>query len=120
MRREQDIPAVRENASFDGALDEMTRGGLGMTAIVDARRRVKGIFTDGDLRRALKKVASLKSARIAKVMTGNPRSVSPDALATEAVALMDRHRISQLLVVNAAGELVGALNMNDLLRAKVV
>ena len=120
MHRGAAVPRVRESATLQQALDEMTRGGLGMTAIVDARRRVKGIFTDGDLRRALKKVARLKSARIAKVMTANPRSVSPDALATEAVALMDRHRISQLLVVNAAGELVGALNMNDLLRAKVV
>ncbi len=81
---------------------------------------MQGIFTDGDLRRALKKVASLKAARIAQVMTRGPRTIAPDALATEAVALMERHRISQLLVVDTAGELVGALNMNDLLRAKVV
>jgi arabinose-5-phosphate isomerase len=120
MRRGADVPKVREGATFKQALDEMTRGGLGMTAIVDARGRVKGIFTDGDLRRALKKVSSLKSARVAQVMTASPRSVQPQALAAEAVALMERHRISQLLVVNAAGELVGALNMNDLLRAKVV
>jgi outer membrane receptor for Fe3+-dicitrate len=92
----------------------------GMTAVVDAARRVQGIFTDGDLRRALKKVGGLKAARIAQVMTRGPRTIAPEALATEAVALMERHRISQLLVVNAAGELVGALNMNDLLRAKVV
>jgi arabinose-5-phosphate isomerase len=120
MRRGADVPKVREGATLKQALDEMTRGGLGMTAIVDARGRVKGIFTDGDLRRALKKVSSLKSARVAQVMTAGPRSVQPQALAAEAVALMERHRISQLLVVNAAGELVGALNMNDLLRAKVV
>jgi arabinose-5-phosphate isomerase len=120
MRRGADVPKVREGATLKQALDEMTRGGLGMTAIVDARGRVKGIFTDGDLRRALKKVANLKSARVAQVMTASPRSVPPQALAAEAVALMERHRISQLLVVNAAGELVGALNMNDLLRAKVV
>jgi arabinose-5-phosphate isomerase len=120
MHRGADVPRVRESATLQQALDEMTRGGLGMTAIVDARQRVKGIFTDGDLRRALKTVASLKSARIGRVMTAKPRTVSPDALATEAVALMDRHRISQLLVVNAAGKLLGALNMNDLLRAKVV
>jgi arabinose-5-phosphate isomerase len=120
MHRGAGVPKVRERATLKQALDEMTRGGLGMTAIVDARGRVKGIFTDGDLRRALKKVTSLKSARVAQVMTANPRSVQPEALATEAVALMERHRISQLLVVNAAGELMGALNMNDLLRAKVV
>ncbi len=65
-------------------------------------------------------MTDFKSARVAQVMTANPRSVLPEALAAEAVALMERHRISQLLVVNAAGELIGALNMNDLLRAKVV
>jgi len=120
MHRGAHVPAVRESATLKQALEEMTRGGLGMTAVVDAARRVQGIFTDGDLRRALKKVASLKTARIARLMTPSPRTVAPEALATEAVALMERHRISQLLVVNAAGELVGALNMNDLLRAKVV
>jgi arabinose-5-phosphate isomerase len=114
------LPMVRENATLKQALDEMTRGGLGMTAVVDAARRLKGIFTDGDLRRALKKVANLRSARIARIMTPDPRTVAPQALAAEAVALMERHRISQLLVVSASGELVGALNMNDLLRAKVV
>jgi arabinose-5-phosphate isomerase len=120
MHRGAEVPRVRENATLKQALDEMTRGGLGMTAVVDAQGRVKGIFTDGDLRRTLKKVASLKATRIARVMTANPRTVPAQALATEAVALMDRHRISQLLVTGAAGELIGALNMNDLLRAKVV
>ncbi|HEU4646800.1 MAG TPA: KpsF/GutQ family sugar-phosphate isomerase, partial [Burkholderiales bacterium] len=114
------LPMVRENATLKQALDEMTRGGLGMTAVVDAARRVKGIFTDGDLRRALKKSATLKSTRIGRIMTPAARTVAPQALAAEAVALMERHRISQLLVVGASGELVGALNMNDLLRAKVV
>jgi arabinose-5-phosphate isomerase len=114
------VPKVRETATLQQALDEMTRGGLGMTAVVDAQGRVKGIFTDGDLRRTLKKSASLKTTRIARVMTANPRTLPAQALATEAVALMERHRISQLLVVNAAGALIGALNMNDLLRAKVV
>jgi arabinose-5-phosphate isomerase len=120
MHRGGEVPTVRETATLGQALDEMTRGGLGMTAVVDARRRVRGIFTDGDLRRALKKVANLKTTRVSRVMTPEPRAIAPEALATEAVALMERHRISQLLVVNAAGELVGALNMNDLLRAKVV
>jgi arabinose-5-phosphate isomerase len=120
MHRGSGVPSVRESATLAQALDEMTRGGLGMTAVVDAKRHVKGIFTDGDLRRALKKVSNLKTTRVAGVMTPAPRTVAPEALATEAVALMERHRISQLLVVNAAGELVGALNMNDLLRAKVV
>jgi arabinose-5-phosphate isomerase len=120
MHRGASLPTVRESATLRHALDEMTRGGLGMTAVVDGARRVKGIFTDGDLRRALKKGARPATARIARLMTPGPRTIAPEALATEAVALMERHRISQLLVVNAVGELVGALNMNDLLRAKVV
>jgi arabinose-5-phosphate isomerase len=120
MHRGAAVPAVRASATLKQALEEMTRGGLGMTAVVDAAGRVQGIFTDGDLRRALKKGARPGTARMGKLMTPKPRGIAPEALATEAVALMERHRISQLLVVNAAGELVGALNMNDLLRAKVV
>ncbi len=121
MRREGQIPAVRENASFDGALAEMTRGGLGMTAIVDARRRVKGIFTDGDLRRVLRSPARARQiTRISQVMTRKPHTIVPHALAVEAVELMERHRVNQMLVVNKSGQLVGALNMHDLFRAKVV
>jgi arabinose-5-phosphate isomerase len=120
MHRGAGVPTVRESATLKQALDEMTRGGLGMTAVIDEGRRVKGIFTDGDLRRALKKGARPASARIGRLMSAGPRTIGPEALATEAVALMERHRISQLLVVDARGALVGALNMNDLLRAKVV
>jgi len=121
MRRDEDIPAVREDASFASALDEITRGGLGMTAVLDARRRVKGIFTDGDLRRALRGCARAgEIRRVAQVMTRKPHTIRPEALAVEAVELMERHRISQLLVVNRAGQLVGALNMHDLFRAKIV
>jgi arabinose-5-phosphate isomerase len=121
MRRDADIPEVREDASFASALDEMTRGGLGMTAVVDARRRVKGIFTDGDLRRALRSAARASEIRrVAQVMTRKPHTIRPEALAVEAVELMERHRVSALLVVNRAGQLVGALNMHDLFRAKIV
>jgi len=121
MRREREVPAVRENASFDGALAEMTRGGLGMTAIVDARRRVRGIFTDGDLRRVLRTPAKARQiTRIAQAMTRKPHTIGPQALAVEAVELMERHRVNQMLVVNKSGQLVGALNMHDLFRAKVV
>jgi len=120
MRRGAAVPTVRQDATLRKTIDEMTRGGLGMTAVVDAKRRVKGIFTDGDLRRALKKVANLRAVRIASVMKPNPRTIRPDALAAEAVELMERHKISQLLVVDAAGTLVGALNMHDLFRAKVL
>jgi arabinose-5-phosphate isomerase len=120
MRSGEALPRVPPTASLDALLREMTGKGLGFTAVVDDDARVLGIFTDGDLRRALKKSATSRSTRIARVMTPRPRTVAPNALATEAVALMERHRISQLLVVDTAGILVGALNMNDLLRAKVV
>ena len=120
MRRGAAVPMVRESASLAKALAEMTRGGLGMTAIVDARRRVKGIFTDGDLRRTLRKASGRRAARVAQVMTRNPRTIRPEALAVEAVQLMERHKINQLLVVDAQGALAGALNMHDLFRAKVL
>ena len=121
MRRDKEVPAVREDASLDEALAEMTRGKLGMTAIVDAARRVKGIFTDGDLRRVLRNPASARRiARISQAMTRKPRTIRPEALAAEAVELMERHQINQMLVVNKTGRLVGALNMHDLFRAKVV
>jgi len=89
--------------------------------VVDARRRVKGIFTDGDLRRALRSsLGANQVRRVAQVMTRKPHTIRPEALAVEAVELMERHRVSALLVVNRAGQLVGALNMHDLFRAKVV
>jgi len=81
---------------------------------------VRGIFTDGDLRRALEKGAELAAARVADVMTAGPRVIRSDALAVEAVQLMEAHKVNQLLVVDQRGELVGALNMHDLFRAKVI
>ena len=120
MRRGDGIPVVRRATPIKKALDVMTRGGMGMIAIVDARGRVKGIFTDGDLRRKLDRIASGRAARIDQVMTSGPRSIRPEALAVEAVELMERHKINQLLVVDEAGALVGALNMHDLFRAKVI
>ena len=120
MRRGDRIPVVREGTSLRRALQAMTRGGLGMVAIVDARRRVKGIFTDGDLRRTLCARTRAAAPRIDRVMTREPRTIRPEALAAEAVQLMEQHKISQLLVVNAAGALVGALNLHDLFRAKVL
>jgi len=81
---------------------------------------VRGIFTDGDLRRALEKGVDLERTTIAEVMTPGPRSIRPEALAVEAVQLMERHKINQLLVVDGDGCLAGALNMHDLFRAKVI
>ena len=120
MHRGEEVPSVAERATLKRALDEMTRGRLGMTAIVDARRRVKGIFTDGDLRRTLSRITNLRNARIGALMTANPHTIRPEALAVEAVELMERHKISQLLVVDGEGALIGALNMHDLFRAKVI
>jgi arabinose-5-phosphate isomerase len=120
MQRGARVPAVREGAALGRALQVMTRGRMGMVAVVDARRRVKGIFTDGDLRRKLARLRRAPAPRIDAVMTRAPRTIRPEALAAEAVQLMERHRINQLLVVNATGALVGALNMHDLFRAKVI
>ena len=91
-----------------------------MTAVVDADGRAHGIFTDGDLRRALEKGVDFGAAKVDDVMTRAPRTLSPDALAVEAVQLMEAHKISQLLVVDESGVLLGALNMHDLFRAKVI
>jgi len=120
MRKGEAVPKVRETASGREALIEMTRGGMGMTAIVDAAGSVRGIFTDGDLRRALEKSGDLNAAPIASVMTAAPRTIGPDALAAEAVQLMEKHKINQMLVVDRHGALVGALNMHDLFRARVI
>ena len=98
----------------------MSRGRMGMTAILDDDGCVAGIFTDGDLRRVLEKGTDLRSARIADVMTREPRTIGPDKLAAEAVEIMDRHKVSQLLVVDAQRRLLGALNTHDLFRAKVI
>ena len=91
-----------------------------MTAVLGEGRRVVGIFTDGDLRRTLEGKPDIRSLRIREVMKPDPRTIAPHKLAAEAVELMDRHKINQLLVVAEDGKLVGALNMHDLFRAKVI
>ncbi len=120
MRSGADVPAVPETAGFSEAVLEMSKKRLGMTAVLDAGGRVLGIFTDGDLRRALARVDDIKAARIADIMTRSPRTIAPDKLAAEAVQIMEERKINQLLVVDADGRLVGALNMHDLFRAKVI
>ena len=114
------IPAVPEGATLAEAVLEISRKGLGMTAVVDAANRVLGIYTDGDLRRTLEKRLDFSATPVCEVMSRQPRCVAPDALAAEAVELMERHQISQMLVVDGKQQLVGALNMHDLLRAKVI
>jgi arabinose-5-phosphate isomerase len=114
------IPSVRENATLADAVLEISRKGLGMTAIVDDSKRLLGIYTDGDLRRTLEKKLDFSTTPISAVMSKNPRNIGPDALAVDAVQLMEQYNISQLPVVDASKKLVGALNMHDLLKAKVI
>ena len=107
-------------ASVAEALVEMSRKRLGMTAVVDDGGRLLGLFTDGDLRRALDQGVDVRQTPIAEVMTRNPRTVRAGQMATEAAHLMEQHRINGLVVVDADGRAVGALNIHDLLRARVV
>lgn len=120
MRTGPDIPTVRADTSLSDGLMEMTRKGLGMTAVVDAAGRVQGVFTDGDLRRALDRSADLRATRMDQVMSRHAKTVRPTTLAAEAVHLMETHRITALVVVDADEQIVGALNVHDLLRAGVV
>jgi arabinose-5-phosphate isomerase len=101
-------------------LREMTGKGLGFTAVADADGRVLGIFTDGDLRRLIERGADLRSLRAADVMHPGPKLVSAEALAVDAADLMELHRITSVLVIDRKGLLMGALNSNDLMRAKVI
>jgi arabinose-5-phosphate isomerase len=114
------LPRVDDQATLKAALFEMTQKGLGMTAIVDAAGKVVGLFTDGDLRRALEHAIDLQRAKIADLMTRNPKTIRADQLAVAAVEKMETLKINGLLVVDADNTLVGALNMHDLLRAGVV
>jgi arabinose-5-phosphate isomerase len=120
MREGENVPRVRLGARAMDAVTEITRGRLGMTAVLDADGTVRGIFTDGDLRRALGKGAYADDASVEQLMTASPRSIRPEALAVEAVQIMEKHKVNQLLVVDAGGALIGALNMHDLFRAKVI
>ena len=120
MRTGDEVPLVPHTATLPEAVLEMSKKRMGMTGILDPDGRMIGIFTDGDLRRVLERVTDFRTARIADLMTGNPRTIGPDRLAVEAVELMERHKVHGLLVVAADGKPVGALNIHDLLRAKVV
>jgi arabinose-5-phosphate isomerase len=115
------IPSVGERASLSEALVEMTRKGLGMTAVIDADSKLLGVFTDGDLRRTLDDAQfDLRSTPVTSVMTPRPRTIGPDKLAVEAARMMEEHKINAVLVVDAQQRVVGALNIHDLLRAGVV
>ena len=120
MGAESDAPRVPDTAMLSDAILEMSRGRMGITAILDRNRHVIGIFTDGDLRRTLQKGVDLHTTPIASVMTRQPRTITPDKLAAEAVQLMEQHKVNQLLVVDAERHLVGALNTHALFKAKVI
>jgi arabinose-5-phosphate isomerase len=120
MRSGDAVPAVLPEASFPQLMREMSAKGLGASAIVDERGRVLGVFTDGDLRRLIEKGADLRQVKAREVMHPNPKTIQADTLAAEAAALMELHRITSVLVVDADGILVGAVNSNDLMRAKVI
>ena len=120
MHSGEALPVIGHNASLKTALLEMTKKGLGMTAVVDPDGRVAGVFTDGDLRRALEHALDLQQAQVTQLMTRNPKTIRADELAVAAVEKMETLKINGLLVVDDADRLVGALNMHDLLKAGVV
>jgi len=120
MRTGEQLPMVGPDTPLREGLLEMSRKGLGMTAVVDSDRKVLGIFTDGDLRRTLDRDIDVRTKRMAEVMTPNPKTIRPNVLAAEAVRLLESSRITQLLVVDERGVLIGALNVHDLFRAGVM
>ncbi len=120
MHTGDEIPSLPETAIISAALIEMTAKKLGMTAAVDAKQQVTGIFTDGDLRRMLEKRHDIHSTRMTEVMTHRPKTITSDLLAAEAMHLMESKKINALLVVDSNNRLIGALNMHDLIEAGIV
>ncbi len=120
MRTEDDIAKVFSDTPFIDMVREMSRKRLGATAILDKQQKVLGIFTDGDLRRLLEKGQDLRSLTAQDVMSAQPKMIQQEALAAEAASLMEQHQITTILVVDAAGHLVGILNFSDLMASKVI
>jgi len=120
MRRGENLPRVGLDTPLSGALLEMTRTGLGLTAVVDAEQRVLGVFSDGDLRRALDRRIDLHQTRMQELMTPGGRRIAAHELAAAAAALMETHRVTALIVTDAEQRLIGAFNVHDLMRAGVV
>jgi arabinose-5-phosphate isomerase len=114
------LPMVGGEATLNEALEMMSEKGLGMTAVVDGQGRLKGVFTDGDLRRALNRPIDIHQQRVSELMTSPCKTVPPNMLAAEALQMMDEKKINGLLVVDHEQNLVGAFNMHDLLRAGVM
>ena len=120
MRTADAVPTVFAEASVTAATLEISRGGIGMTVVIDPDRTILGIFTDGDLRRAIVNNLDLQCLTVRDVMSVNPRRIDPDKLTAEAVEMMDKHKINQLPVADEKGRLIGALNMHDLFQAKAI
>ncbi len=120
MRPAEKVPCVPETLPIVEALAAISSGGMGMVAVKNSSGALAGIFTDGDLRRAMQKLGDLRDTPVGQAMTRHPRTIAPGRLAVEGVQLMEEHKITQLLVIDADGILCGALNMHDLFRAKVV
>ena len=123
MRQGDEVPRVSAETDLMGLMREISAKGLGMSAVLDDGQRLVGVFTDGDLRRLIERSGSgvdLRALKARDVMRPQPRTVAAEALAVEAAELMESSRVTSLLVLDAAGQLVGALNSNDLMRAKVI
>jgi arabinose-5-phosphate isomerase len=120
MRAGDAVPRVLPDASFSELMREMSSKGLGATAVVDVQDHVVGIFTDGDLRRLVEQGVDLRGMTARAVMHPSPSTISKGALAVDAAEVMERKRITSVLVVDQDGKLCGALNSNDLMRAKVI
>jgi arabinose-5-phosphate isomerase len=120
MRAGAEAPRVSETATLSDAILEMTRSRMGITSVIDAGEHVVGIFTDGDLRRTLQKGMPVEGTLVSSVMSRGPRTITGEKLAVEAVQIMEEHKVNQLLVVDEQQRLIGALNMHDLFRAKVI
>ncbi len=120
MRSGDAVPQVASTASFSDMMREMSAKGLGATAVVDDQGAVLGIFTDGDLRRWVERGVDLRAMTAQDVMHAKPTTIAADALAVDAVELMERRQITSVLVLDAQGKLCGAVNTNDLMRAKVI
>ena len=120
MRSGEQVPRVSPDASLGQLMQEMSRKGLGASAIVDDAGRPMGVFTDGDLRRLIETGTDLRALSASQVMRAQPKTVREDDLAVQAVELMELHRINSVLVVDEHGVLCGALNTHDLMRAKVI
>ncbi|SDJ01371.1 SIS domain-containing protein [Variovorax sp. OV700] len=120
MRSGDEVPRVAPTATLSELMREMSSKGLGATAVVDAEGRAIGIFTDGDLRRQVETGGDLRGLTAVDVMHPGPRTLRADALAVEAAELMEEHRITSVLIVDPTGHLIGALSINDLMRAKVI